>query len=366
MVTVHDCFTTRVFGDSSLIFVTDYHPLSKTLAEQLGSSSNFTSQRTSNRSAPGAVPEQVIWGYVVQLVSALKVIHENGLAARLISPSKILVTGKNRIRLNSCAVPDVVDSGCTTPLEQLQREDLRQLGRLALTLAANSPNVASTSAPRAIESATKPYSERLRTVITALIFDTWKESSLARDITVLSNSIADQILPALDASLLAEDDLTWQLGRELENGRLVRLMAKLGCINERPELNPGFSPQNPSSSNPSSNAWSETGERYYLKLFRDYVFHQVAAEDGRPVMDLAHIIGTLNKLDAGSEERIMLMTRDEQNVFVVSFREVKKGLEAAFAELMRMSERGVGHSPSGSGGFGGMGVNMGGIGWRNV
>ena len=39
-------------------------------------------------------------------------------------------------------------------------------------------------------------------------------------------------------------------------------MAKLGMINERPEF-----AQDPS--------WSETGDRYLLKLLRDYIFHQV-------------------------------------------------------------------------------------------
>ena len=40
--------------------------------------------------------------------------------------------------------------------------------------------------------------------------------------------------------------------------------------------------------------WSSTGDRYLLKLFRDYVFHQ-ADGHGRPAVDLGHIIETLNK-----------------------------------------------------------------------
>ena len=41
--------------------------------------------------------------------------------------------------------------------------------------------------------------------------------------------------------------------------------------------------------------WSETGDRYIIKLFRDYVFHQVD-EAGRPVVDLGHVLGCLNKV----------------------------------------------------------------------
>ena len=41
--------------------------------------------------------------------------------------------------------------------------------------------------------------------------------------------------------------------------------------------------------------WSETGDRYLLKLFRDYVFHQVT-DTGIPWVDLAHIVSCLNKV----------------------------------------------------------------------
>lgn len=49
--------------------------------------------------------------------------------------------------------------------------------------------------------------------------------------------------------------------------------------------------------------WSETGDRYMLKLFRDYLFHQVT-EDGRPWLDMSHIVQCLNKLETGSLERV--------------------------------------------------------------
>ena len=46
---------------------------------------------------------------------------------------------------------------------------------------------------------------------------------------------------------------------------------------------------------PKEPYWSEISERYMLKLFRDYVFHQVD-EFGRPILDLAHIVLNLNKV----------------------------------------------------------------------
>ena len=69
---------------------------------------------------------------------------------------------------------------------------------------------------------------------------------------------------------------------ELENGRLVRLLCKFGFINERPEF-------------ARDARWSETGDRYIIKLFRDYVFHQVD-EHGRPVVNLSHVLTCLNKV----------------------------------------------------------------------
>ena len=44
--------------------------------------------------------------------------------------------------------------------------------------------------------------------------------------------------------------------------------------------------------------WSDAGDRYLLKLFRDFVFHQVS-EDGAPLLDWGLVAEALTKLDAG-------------------------------------------------------------------
>jgi hypothetical protein len=43
-------------------------------------------------------------------------------------------------------------------------------------------------------------------------------------------------------------------------------------------------------------SWSETGDRYIIKLFRDYVFHQVN-ENGAPALDMVHVLTCLNKVN---------------------------------------------------------------------
>ena len=78
--------------------------------------------------------------------------------------------------------------------------------------------------------------------------------------------------------------------------------------------------------------WSETGDCYLLKLFRDFVFHNFS-DDGMPLLEWGHVIETLNKLDAGLEEKIMLMSRDEMSMLVVSYKDLRRCIEKAFGEL---------------------------------
>ena len=75
---------------------------------------------------------------------------------------------------------------------------------------------------------------------------------------------------------------------------------------------------------------------YILKLFRDYVFHQ-ADGSGRPVMDLGHVVSSLNKLDAADEEKIVLASRDGKNILVLSFADVAWCLEKAYQELLEQA-----------------------------
>lgn len=64
------------------------------------------------------------------------------------------------------------------------------------------------------------------------------------------------------------------------------------------------------------------------------MFHAVD-EQGRAVLDLSHVLTHLNKLDAGVQERIMLTSRDELSCLVVSYAEIKRCIESAYAELVR-------------------------------
>jgi PAB-dependent poly(A)-specific ribonuclease subunit 3 len=301
-----------------LIFVTDYHPLSKTLAEHHFGTSTTTRGRSGIRVQ---IPEMVLWSYITQIASALKTIHSNGLAARVVDITKIILTGKNRVRLNGCAILDVVQHETKNSLAQMQRQDLVNFGLVILSLGAHTTDATQNFA-KAMDQFKRFYKPELQNAVVWLYS---AQQNHDKNIDQFIGSISGQMMTSFNAVLHLDDNLHSEFSREVENGRLVRLMAKLNFINERPEFE-------------HDPAWSENGERYFLKLFRDYVFHQVDAQN-HPVVDLGHVLTCLNKLDAGIDEKVTLISRDEQSCFIVSYRELKKGIESAFQELTKGGRR---------------------------
>lgn len=321
-----DAFTTRQFNDgSSLIIVTNYHPLSKPLSEIHFSTAN--TNRYGNRSNP-RISENTLWVYIVQITIAIKAVHDAKLAVRCMHLSKVLLTDKNRIRLNACSVFDILQYDQQRPIKELQDEDLHLFGILMLSLATVNPSITTHTNGQVmqthVDSLSRVYSAELVDTIRWLL--TPPSPTESKDLQTFMRGTSGRMASAFDSSLQANDDLTSELCRELENGRLVRLMAKLGNINERFEYD----------NDPN---WSEHGERYILKLFRDYVFHAVDA-DGRPVTDMAWILKCLNKLDAGIDEKISLTSRDGENSFLISYKELKKQVAAAWGDLQKQPKRG--------------------------
>ncbi|XP_074596840.1 poly(A) specific ribonuclease subunit PAN3 [Brevipalpus obovatus] len=360
MVSLRQIFTTKAFGDNSLIFVYDFFPGSQTLMDQIfthpqikpfgpsvgGHSSTARPYSQQQPFRNKLLPESVIWTIIIQLSSAIRTIHANNLACRAIDPTKIIITSGGpdngqgshynqfmnplhlnpRVRLSSCGVfdvispnpfPDMPDCPAKALIPHLQREDLVSFGKVLCALACNSLSAMDQDSwPQSYEVITRNYNGDLRTLIFFLL-------------TAKRGSTINEIMPMIGGRFYAQLDMVYQrydlvesqLAKELDNGRLFRLLTKLGTINERPEFR--MDPQ-----------WSETGDRYLLKLFRDYIFHQVD-ENGQPWIDMGHIVSTLNKLDVGSPEKICLVSRDDQNVLIVSFCELKKCFEAASNELLR-------------------------------
>ncbi|XP_029177035.1 PAN2-PAN3 deadenylation complex subunit PAN3 [Nylanderia fulva] len=347
LVQLKEVFTTKAFGDHSMVFVYDYHPASETLLNKHFASTElngYTDPFSSDPNAPrpyshtkntilrqqhsSMLAESVIWSYIIQLTAAFRVIHAAGLAYRCLDPTKVLLTSRTRLRLSCVAIPDVVtlDGNTTNPLTLIphyQQEDLVALGKLVLALACRSLiAVHRDNMSASIELITRSYSTDLRNLILYLL-----SSQPRKSVTDLMPMIGARFYTQLDAAQLRLDVIENEVAKEIENGRLFKLLVKLATINERPELN-------------MEPTWAETGDRYMLKLFRDYVFHQVTA-DGRPWLDLAHVVACLNKLDSGSQDKICLMSRDEQSVLVVSYAELRQCLETSFGELVQSTKDAV-------------------------
>ncbi|KAG8988783.1 PAB-dependent poly(A)-specific ribonuclease subunit 3 [Tulasnella sp. 427] len=319
VVKLREAFTTKAFGDHSLVFVYDFHPGAQTLyAAHLASDPSASGPRATwnlGNPIPKQVQEDTLWAYIIQIASAIKAAHDQGMALRLMDVSKVLLTGKNRIRVDCCSVLDILTWNPTLSLDLLQQEDLIAFGKLIYVLGCRDVN-ALDAAPKAIETLIRSYSPAINNFAYFLLTKSTKKKTIDEVWVKLAPRMAME-----SAALFSyADTLENQMMSELENARLVRLLSKLGFVNERPDFS-------------REGRWSETGDRYIIKLFRDFVFHQVD-EMGKPVMNMGHVLTCLNKLDAGVEERIMLVSRDEQSCLVVSYKEIKTCLETAFNELV--------------------------------
>ncbi|KAM9039673.1 PAN2-PAN3 deadenylation complex subunit PAN3 isoform 3-T3 [Sarcophilus harrisii] len=332
IVTLREVFTTKAFGEHSLVFAYDFHAGGETMMSRHfndpGADAYFTKRKWGQHDGPlprqhaGLLPESLIWAYVVQLSSALRTIHTAGLACRVMDPTKILITGKTRLRVNCAGIFDVLtfDNSQNNPLAlmaQFQQADLMSLGKVVLALACNSlAGIQRENLQKAMELVTINYSSDLKNLILYLLTD----QNRLRSVNDIMPMIGARFYTQLDAAQMRNDVIEEDLAKEVQNGRLFRLLAKLGTINERPEFQ-------------KDPTWSETGDRYLLKLFRDHLFHQVT-EAGAPWIDLSHIISCLNKLDAGVPEKISLISRDEKSVLVVTYSDLKRCFENTFQELI--------------------------------
>ncbi|CAO1634314.1 unnamed protein product [Parajaminaea phylloscopi] len=334
VVNVREAFTSWRWGsEPSIVFVYDYHSMASTLfAEHLLPKPPRVDPRTGRMERiDDRVPERTLWSYLVQIATALRSIHRQGLAARCIEAGKILKTGKNRVRINCCSVLDVLSYDPLHPptsesAAQEQLQDLRKLGALILVLACLNPAAAHADhAAASLEHLSRTYSRDLTDIIHWLL-----GSEEGKDVDALLEKLAPRMADELSSAQSHGDLLEEGLSKELENARLVRLLCKMGFINERPEFE-----RDP--------AWSSTGERYVVSLFRDYLFHSLddsgpgAGSGGppKPLLDLSHVLSSLNRLDAGSQEKIMLSSRDEQTSIVVSYKEVRNAIDSAFSDLSR-------------------------------
>lgn len=312
VVGLREAFVSEEMMDTPSLYLSfDYHPGACSL-EQLYIRPNENGEMT-------PLTEDDMWSFLVQITSALRAIHSSGLDAGPASfhPSKVLICTPNRIRFGFLGVAEILMGQRTTDIPTAQLMDLTSLGSLMLTVACAAKNE-----PPNLDALIQNYSRDLCHVIAGLIasqkgngFKNWRN---------LAAALGPRLLDELDANQTGVDTLNMEMCKEIENGRIARFLIKLNTVVERAQLM-------------GDTRWAETGDRYLLKLFRDFVFHQVD-DNGNPVSDWGIVVDAINKADAGVNEKIMLLSRDESSMLVVSYSDIKRCLLAAYEEIKRHSK----------------------------
>ncbi|KAA3676450.1 PAB-dependent poly(A)-specific ribonuclease subunit 3 [Paragonimus westermani] len=334
VVGFRDVFFTNAFNDNSAVLVYEYTPCSSTLQQahmcdpmKLTSfSSPFNINRTvrphsSLKNGPsdlGMLPESTIWSYLVQLTHGIRFIHQQvQRACGVLDPTKVLIQDGTHLRINCFGLKDVLFHRSEDPhLTEDQAADFVQLGKLIIGAACGtSEAIQNAHRTTSFNLLQRTYTPDLVTLLRTLI------CGQVTDVDQLVRATAPFVYEQLTNVCDHSDFLERQLFLGMECDRLFRMVCKLQSIVERSDRN---------GSNPD---WSETGDRYMLKLFRDFVFHQTDHLSA-PFLDLAHIITTLNKVEAGSSERLCLVSRDSQNVIIVTYADIKQWLDASFAHLV--------------------------------
>ena len=236
LVSLRAVLTSRDFDDlNDLIFVYDFHPGSESLE-----------QRYFPTSPEAVIEERILWSYLVQIATAVRAIHAAGRACRMLDLSTVLLVDRNsnRIKLNGCGLKDVLNFSAVgkKSLAELQYEDMLAVGNILLQLACKS-HTGSRGAQEQLAYVAHHYSGELKDVLTYLL-------TKGATIEGLAGSLATRTMEALEESTDEREIVADQLNRELDNGRIVRSLVKLGFINERPEHN-----------RDAGMRWSETGDR---------------------------------------------------------------------------------------------------------
>eukprot|EP01121_Diplochlamys_sp_Union-15-3_P011723 TRINITY_DN3426_c0_g1_i4.p1 TRINITY_DN3426_c0_g1~~TRINITY_DN3426_c0_g1_i4.p1 ORF type:complete len:431 (+),score=43.25 TRINITY_DN3426_c0_g1_i4:61-1293(+) len=218
VVSFKEAFLSKQFENvNCLFFVYDYYPGAETLEQKYLDNED-------NR----LLPEDVLWTFIVQLCAALKAIHAQGLICQMILPSKIIETGKNRIKINCVGINDALNPDIPN---HNPHEDLLHLGKLIIALACKSKNAVNNLSV-SLERIGRTYSAHLKDLILALLGKNMTSPPTIDDIWKMLGS---RLQVHIDCLFGYTDLLEAELSKELENGRLFRLLAKLGFINERPE-----------------------------------------------------------------------------------------------------------------------------------
>ena len=244
VVPFYHCFLTQ----RAVFFVHQYIPGSLSLKQRIVM-------------AGQPLAEPVLWSCITQLVSALRTIHGCGLAVRSLDAAHVLSTADStasrlRIRINCLGVVDALEFEARKHVSDLQQQDIRDLGLLILSLATGTDvterGVEKETVASCAAFVAQNFSRELHHLALCL-YDVPRPPGIAE----VSRAVYQHTYQEQDAAYRALDRTEHALAAEYESSRALRLLLKLGFVNERPEFGP-------------NRRWSQSGDCYVLTLFRDY------------------------------------------------------------------------------------------------
>jgi len=286
----------------AVFLVHDYWPGAKTVAEYVNA----------RRGEP--LGEHAVLSIAIQLLAGLQAVHHVELSFRgSLIPEQILLTGRNRVRIGNAGLMHVLE-GITTEAHAYIFEDVRAVAKILLAFCCMSLDVVK-NWEDSLEFVASRYSGEMVHAIERPL----RGKCNAEDMLALCQ---EACVRELNQMYSHSDALEEHLCKQLETHRINQLLLKINLITERPEFGKS-----------EATSWAETGDRYIIKLFRDYVFHQTT-DEGKPWLDVGHIMTCLNKLDVGLMEKILLPSRDGRSMLVVTFADVRRCLDEAFQELI--------------------------------
>mmetsp|Transcript_44840 Transcript_44840/g.51820 ORF Transcript_44840/g.51820 Transcript_44840/m.51820 type:complete len:221 (+) Transcript_44840:3-665(+) len=190
------------------------------------------------------------------------------------------------------------------------KQDIASLGLVLLQLALQNP----AATPADVRSIVQRPHNRFSTSLTSLIVVCLDATA---DILTLCRGVGDRLALEVGHQEGHADFLLSECGKEVHNGRLMRLMVKLSFVLESLQ---------------SVEEFADSADRCTLKLFSQYVFNQVD-EHSRPRVDWGHVFHALNKLDCGSEDLVQLFSQDSSTILMVSYYDIKNALDKCFELL---------------------------------
>jgi PAB-dependent poly(A)-specific ribonuclease subunit 3 len=248
LVPLRECFVSKqASAEPSLFFVHDYFPGASTLADVYAPRS------------PNHATEAVIWSLAVQILGTLRAMHAHGLYSRAIHPSKLLLTSTNRVRLAAGGVADAI----MPPHESTQERERRDLYDLGISLLATACKAEPdhVDPPQCLEYVATHLSHELRAFVAGLLTG---DNGRCCSAEAACASVPQHVIWAqMDRFGTHADAVEAELVRAVENGRIARLLVKLGVINER---------------GGEANGWAETGDRwvprdcFFLWIFCGFFF----------------------------------------------------------------------------------------------